>query len=63
MATNLSDTHELDGTRWLARTSAFGMPDVSYSASIIYDPAGDRLLSFGGTTAANEHTDAVWQLD
>jgi hypothetical protein len=39
------------------------MPEASYSASIIYDPVGDRLLSFGGTTAANAHTDAVWELD
>jgi|GEM_PF-3859816 len=63
MLTNLSDTHAFDGTRWIDRSSALGMPEVSYSASIIYDPVGDRLLSFGGTTAANNHTDAVWQLD
>jgi hypothetical protein len=63
MQTYLSDTHELDGERWIARTSAFGMPEVSHGASIIYDPVGDRLLSFGGTTLANEHTDAVWQLN
>lgn len=63
MLTNLSDTHAFDGTRWIDRSRAFGMPEVSYSASIIYDPVGDRLLSFGGTTAANNHTDAVWQLD
>lgn len=62
MATNLSDTYEFNGTSWIARTSAFGMPEFSYSAAIIYDPVGDRLLSFGGTTAENNHTDAVWEL-
>jgi hypothetical protein len=62
METNLSDSYELDATRWLARSSDFGMPDFSYSASVIYDPTKDRILSFGGTTAMNDHTDAVWEL-
>jgi hypothetical protein len=63
MGTNLSDTYELDGTRWIERSTEFGTPAFSYSASIIYDPVGARLLTFGGTTSANEHTDTMWQLE
>jgi hypothetical protein len=62
MITNLSDTHELDGTRWIDRSSAFGAPELSYSTMMIYEPLGERILSFGGVTPANEHTDAVWEL-
>ena len=58
----LGDTWEWDGTRWIEQRPATA-PPARRRAAMAYDPVRQRVVLFGGHTAASNVADDTWEWD